>query len=57
MAAARFGAASAAGLADDAVFILTSDHGSHDVKSKDGQVSSTHGSAGAMDYGDCAVCQ
>jgi predicted AlkP superfamily pyrophosphatase or phosphodiesterase len=42
-------AISAAGLADDTVIILTADHGSHDVKNKEGKIVGTHGTADTAD--------
>ena len=37
-------AVDAAGLMDSSVFILTSDHGAHDVKNREGKTVATHGS-------------
>lgn len=42
-------ALSASSLADDSVVILTADHGSHDVKDKNGKIVGTHGSADSID--------
>ena len=42
-------AVAAAGLADSSVFILTADHGGHDVLNKEGRVVGTHGTADAAD--------
>ncbi len=42
-------AVSAAGIADSSVFILTADHGGHDVVNKDGKTVGTHGSADSVD--------
>jgi len=42
-------AVAAAGILDDSVFILTADHGSHDIKNKDGKTVGTHGSPDALD--------
>jgi len=38
-------AIAAAGLIENSVIILTADHGSHDVKNKEGKISGTHGTA------------
>jgi predicted AlkP superfamily pyrophosphatase or phosphodiesterase len=42
-------AVSAAGLADSSVFILTADHGGHDVVNQEGRTVGTHGTAHADD--------
>lgn len=42
-------AVTAAGLADSSVFILTADHGGHDVMNKEGRIVGTHGSADTAD--------
>jgi predicted AlkP superfamily pyrophosphatase or phosphodiesterase len=42
-------AIAAAGLTDSSVFILTADHGSHDIKDKNGKMVGTHGSAETAD--------
>ncbi|HTI99187.1 MAG TPA: alkaline phosphatase family protein [Dongiaceae bacterium] len=42
-------AIAAAGLTDSSVIILTADHGSHDIKDKDGVTRGTHGSADTAD--------
>ena len=42
-------AIAAAGLTDSSVIILTADHGSHDIKNKDGKIVGTHGSAETSD--------
>ena len=42
-------AVAAAGLAESSVFILTADHGGHDVLNKEGRVVGTHGTAHALD--------
>jgi arylsulfatase A-like enzyme len=42
-------AIAAAGLADRSVIILTADHGSHDVKDKNGKTYGAHGSAESID--------
>ena len=42
-------ATAAAGLTSSSVIILTADHGSHDVKNKDGKIVGTHGSAETSD--------
>ena len=42
------GAVDAAGLTNS-VFILTADHGSHDIKNSDGKIAGTHGSADTSD--------
>jgi predicted AlkP superfamily pyrophosphatase or phosphodiesterase len=42
-------AIAAAGLAERSVIILTADHGSHDVKNKEGKTVGTHGSAETSD--------
>jgi predicted AlkP superfamily pyrophosphatase or phosphodiesterase len=42
-------AIAAAGIADSSVIILTADHGSHDIKNKDGKTVGTHGSAESID--------
>jgi len=43
------GAIAAAGLAEDTVIILTADHGSHNVKNKEGKIVGTHGTADTAD--------
>jgi len=42
-------AVAAAGIADSSVFILTADHGGHDVVNKEGKTVGTHGSPEAAD--------
>lgn len=42
-------AVAAAGLAESSVFILTADHGGHDVLNKEGKTVGTHGTAHALD--------
>lgn len=42
-------AIAAAGLTDSSVIILTADHGSHDIKDKNGKIVGTHGSAETSD--------
>jgi hypothetical protein len=42
-------AIAAAGLTDSSVIILTADHGSHDIKDKNGRTVGTHGSAESVD--------
>lgn len=42
-------AIAAAGIADSSVIILTADHGSHDVKNREGKMVCTHGSAETSD--------
>ncbi|HEY8991979.1 MAG TPA: alkaline phosphatase, partial [Luteolibacter sp.] len=42
-------AVSAAGVLDSTVFILTADHGCHDIKDKEGKTRGTHGDATADD--------
>lgn len=42
-------AVASAGLADSSVFILTADHGGHDVVNKEGRIVGTHGTADAVD--------
>jgi predicted AlkP superfamily pyrophosphatase or phosphodiesterase len=42
-------AIAAAGLTDSSVIILTADHGSHDIKDKNGKMVGTHGSAETAD--------
>ena len=42
-------AIAAAGMTDSSVIILTADHGSHDIKNKDGKMVGTHGNAESSD--------
>lgn len=42
-------AMAAAGILDDSVFILTADHGSHNIVNKEGKTVGTHGSADTVD--------
>jgi len=42
-------AIAAAGLTDSSVLILTADHGSHDIKNKEGKIVGTHGTAETAD--------
>jgi arylsulfatase A-like enzyme len=42
-------AIAAAGLAEDMVIILTADHGSHNIKNKEGKIVGTHGTADTAD--------
>ncbi len=42
-------AIAAAGMADSSVIILTADHGSHDIKNKEGKTVGTHGAATSDD--------